>query len=80
MHVYLYNKFLSYMAKRLGCVVFSPEYRLAPENPFPAADFDCLEATKHVFENAEKYKIDPKKIVFTGDSAGGTFSFVIWHR
>jgi epsilon-lactone hydrolase len=43
------------------------EYRLAPENPFPAAVDDSLAAYRWVV--AQGYK--PKKIVIAGDSAGG---------
>ena len=42
-------------------------YRLAPENPFPAG----LEDSLTVYRWLLKQKIDPKKIVFAGDSAGG---------
>ena len=80
MHVYTYQKFLSYMAKELGCTVFSPEYRLAPETPWPEGDLDSLDATKYVFNNAKIYNINPRKIVMTGDSAGGFLTFVTWYR
>ena len=35
MHVETYQRFISNMAVKLGCIIFSPEYRLAPEHPFP---------------------------------------------
>jgi len=75
-----YNGLLSNMANQLGCVVFSPEYRLAPETPFPGGDTDVAEATKYIFENSEYFAIDPEKIVLTGDSAGGFFTLVTWYR
>ena len=68
------------MANELGCVVFSPEYRLAPETPFPGAGNDVANATKYVFENAASFGVDPDKIVLTGDSAGGFFTLVTWYR
>ena len=62
MHVYTYQRFISNMANELGCVVFSPEYRLAPEHPFPQGDTDVYQATKHVFENCQQYNIDRNEI------------------
>ncbi len=43
------------------------EYRLAPENPFPAALEDSMAAYKWLLAQ----KIDPLKVVFVGDSSGG---------
>ena len=44
-----------------------PIYRLAPENPFPAAIEDCLS----VYKDLIKEGISPKNISLIGDSAGG---------
>jgi len=57
-NVRLFQKFISTMAYKLGCIVFSPEYRLAPEYPFPTGVEDSHDATRHVFDNAEMYNID----------------------
>ena len=46
--------------------VFLPEYRLAPENPFPSPLFDCVKAYDYLVDLG----YDPKKIVLMGDSAG----------
>jgi epsilon-lactone hydrolase len=43
------------------------DYRLAPENPFPAALDDALQAYDYLLSQG----YDPKNIVFAGDSAGG---------
>ena len=58
------------IAFRLGVPVFVPDYRFAPESPFPAANDDVLAAAKNLFASAEKLEIDPGKIFFAGDSAG----------
>jgi len=49
----------------MNALVF--DYRLAPENPFPAALDDALEAYEYLLSRG----YDPTNIVFTGDSAGG---------
>jgi len=43
-------------------------YRLAPEHPFPAALQDALAAYKWLLDQG----LSPSKIVFAGDSAGGS--------
>ncbi|HEY6249733.1 MAG TPA: alpha/beta hydrolase, partial [Candidatus Angelobacter sp.] len=55
------------LARRIGCRVFSLDYRLAPEYPFPAASDDALNA----FQWLVKSGIKPEKIALAGDSAGG---------
>ncbi len=54
-----------------GMAWFSVDYRLAPKHPYPAAKLDVEAAIAFVKKNARKYKIDPRKIVLMGESAGG---------
>lgn len=58
-------------------VVFNVDYSLAPEKKYPNGLNDNYEAVKHVYNNAEKYGIDPEKICIGGDSAGGNFTAAI---
>lgn len=47
--------------------VFAVEYRLAPENPYPAQLEDAIAGYRYLLEQGVK----PEKIVIAGDSAGG---------
>ena len=55
------------LAVKTGFRVFSLDYRLAPEHPFPAAIDDTLSAYRALLDSGQ----DPSTIVFAGDSAGG---------
>lgn len=54
----------------VGIQVFLPNYRLAPEHPFPAGLYDCVAAYDYLIK--EGYHAD--NIVFAGDSAGGNLA------
>jgi acetyl esterase/lipase len=62
------------MAVHAGCVSIGVDYRLAPENPFPAGLEDCYQALLWVSQHADELKIDPEKITLGGSSAGGNLT------
>lgn len=61
----------SEFANDLGIVVVAPDYRLAPQQPFPADLDDCYDTLLWMFENCEQLGIDPNNIMIGGASAGG---------
>ena len=62
----------AHLAARLGCRVVLPEYRLAPEYPYPAA----LEDARAVM-TALSSQAKPGPIVVSGDSAGGGLALAL---
>lgn len=65
------------IAELADAVVFNVDYSLAPEKKYPNGLNDCFGVLKHVYENAETYGIDPKRIAVGGDSAGGNLTATV---
>jgi acetyl esterase len=62
------------LAAASGWAVLSLEYRLAPENPYPAALEDCVAAVRWVRDHATGLGVDGTRVVVLGDSAGGALA------
>jgi acetyl esterase/lipase len=63
----------AHLADGLGVTVVSVEYRLAPENPWPAAPDDCETAALWLMEEGRKV-FGTERILIGGASAGATLA------
>ena len=62
------------LAMRSDCIVVTVDYRLAPENPYPAPLNDCLDAFRWVRAHIHEFGGDPLSVAIGGDSAGGNLA------
>jgi acetyl esterase len=65
------------VADHVGCVVVSVDYRLAPENPFPAGVEDSYAVVHHLAKHGRALDIDPDRLAVWGDSAGGNMAAAV---
>ena len=57
--------------EEFDCVAVSIDYRLAPEDPYPAPLDDCYAGLLWAAQHADELGIDPARIAIVGASAGG---------
>src|SRR5258705_4675936 len=69
-----YRHLVAHIAARAGARAFIPDYRLAPEHPFPAATDDVLACYEGLAERGVH------RIALTGDSPGGNLALVLASR
>lgn len=70
------NQQLTRLAKR-GIVAASAMYRLSPQFKYPAQVEDIKLAVRFLKANAERFNIDPNKIVLVGSSAGSYLAAMV---
>jgi acetyl esterase/lipase len=58
------------IADHCNCTVFSVDYRLAPEHPFPAGPNDCYATLAWIMNDAKALGIDKNRVAMGGASAG----------
>jgi acetyl esterase len=68
------------LARRGQCSVVSVDYRLAPENPYPAAVHDAAAVLSWVSANADELGVDGSRIAVAGSSAGGALAACLAQR
>ncbi|WP_431022885.1 alpha/beta hydrolase (plasmid) [Erwinia rhapontici] len=65
------------LAENTGCVVFSVDYRLAPEHRWPVPLNDLWQALCWISDHATDWDLDSTQIAVGGDSAGGNLAAAV---
>jgi acetyl esterase len=74
-----YDAPLRELALSSGCLLVSPECRLAPEHPFPAAVEDALAVARWLNAEAPALDAAPVAPAVAGDSSGGNLAAIVTH-
>jgi acetyl esterase len=70
----VYDATPSALARKTGAAVVSVDYPMGPENKFPAAHDEAIEAYKYILKNAQGWGYNPNKVAIVGESAGGNLA------
>lgn len=65
---------LKMLVAKTGICAVSPNYRLAPEHPYPTGHKDCFDVLKWIYDNAASFGGDRNHVFVAGDSAGGNLA------
>ncbi|KAK8139343.1 Alpha/Beta hydrolase protein [Apiospora sp. TS-2023a] len=80
--VSIFHNMIAAFAEQTGTQIFAPDYRLAPEHPYPAAFHDLYatfvwlqQQTQATAAEEEEFgDIDPARLILFGQSAGGNLA------
>ncbi|GCE02216.1 alpha/beta hydrolase [Embleya hyalina] len=70
----------TWLAAQVGCHIIAPEYRLAPEHPFPAGFDDAYRTLEWAVAHADELGVDTGAVVVAGASAGGALAAAVCQR
>ncbi|MDA9164599.1 alpha/beta hydrolase [Alphaproteobacteria bacterium] len=65
-----------HLCKETEATIIAVDYKLAPENKFPASITDTKDAIAEIIKDADNLQIDKEKVILCGDSAGGALAAV----
>jgi len=65
------------LAESAGVTVVSVDYRLAPEDPYPAGLQDCIGVWYYLHARADELKLDARASCVMGDSSGGSLALAV---
>src|ERR1700682_4471923 len=68
------------LARRGRCTVISVDYRLAPEDPYPAGFDDAMAVLEWAADNAPELGIDAARLAVAGSSAGASRAALLAQR
>ena len=65
-----------HLCRESEATIIAVDYKLAPENKFPAPITDMKDSITEIIKDAENLNIDKEKVILCGDSAGGALATV----
>jgi len=69
-----HDEICRYLSKQSNVNVIAINYRLAPENKYPAAHNDVYDATKWIWDHAIELGLDTEQFAIAGESTGAYFT------
>jgi acetyl esterase len=74
------DPFCRALANEAGCAIVSVNYRLAPEDPYPAALDDCTSALAWLCDQSATLNLDTSRLGVAGESAGANLAAALCRR